>query len=671
MEAFFRPATMLMNRLHYTGKFFLLGTVVALVMLVLLATIYAGLKRDIDAAENELTGLRILRPLNLMVQHMQQHRGLSSGVLNGNEGMKARRADKEKDADAALTELEKLLSPTLRERAAWRQLNSEWQAIRRDGLSWTAPENLKRHSEMIAGALLFMVDVADETQLTADPYEDTHYFMDIVVAKMPAMLEPLGITRARGTGVLTRKELPLQLRVDISTLINQMSSTLKAQNDNLTRAMHYAPHLEPSLSGPTKEFSAGAEKIFTLVREDILGERFATPAQDYFAQTTQVIDLGYKIMFETLLPQFEKQLEVRREAAWRSLGFNLGISVLIMAVVGYLGIGAYYSVIASVDVFSRGAQRLAGGDLTVEFHTAGNDELHAAGRAFNEMAMALHQMLGRIQNDVLTLRSEAERLTDSSQRISGSASAQSDAASSMATAVEQMTVGIDRISNNAQEAQNCSRQSDAVAVEGGRIVGNMVDDIRDIAATVNQAASSVEALGRQSGTISAIVDTIRDIADQTNLLALNAAIEAARAGEAGRGFAVVADAVRKLAERTAKSTQEITGMIGAIQGGTETAVGSMKHGVGRVAAGVEQAQQAGTAITQIKTQSQRVVEAISEISVALREQTAASAEIARSVESIAKMAEENNAAANTNADTAASLRRLAETIGQEVGRFRT
>ena len=670
MRTFFRPATVLMNRLRYTSKFFMLGTAVALVMLILLATVYLNLKRDIDTAEQELAGLQVLKPLNRMAQTMQQHRGLSSGVLNGNEAMKERRAAKEQEVEAAIAATEAVLTPAMRALPAWGRIGQDWQAIRRDGLGWAPPENLKRHSEMIDRLLSFMVEVADTSQLTLDPVMDTYYFMDTVVSKMPAMLEPLGITRARGTGVLTRKELSPQLRIDISALIAQMSGTLRAQNENLAKVVRYAPALQGALSGPAQEFSTGAEKIFALVREDILGEKFATPPQEYFALTTQVIDLGYKMMFETLIPQFEQQLQARKAAAERSLAFNLGLSVLVMGLVGYLGIGTYYSVMQSVEVFSRGAHRLADGDLTVEFHTEGRDELHDAGRAFNEMAAALRQMLGRIQSDVVTLRMAAEQLATSSQQISVSTSAQSDSASSMAAAVEQMTVGVDHISRNAQDAQDCSRQSDAVAAEGAGIVNDVVGDIRDIAETVNQTADAVEALGRQSEEISAIVGTIKDIADQTNLLALNAAIEAARAGEAGRGFAVVADEVRKLAERTTKSTQEIAAMISAIQSGTETAVVSMKRGVDRVATGVEQAQHAGSTIAQVQVQSQRVVEAVSEISVALREQAAASTEIAQNVERIAQMAEENNAAASGNAATADSLRRLAETINQEVSRFR-
>ena len=671
MQSLFTPAVALMNRLRYASKFLLLVVAVGVVILVLLFTILVNLNKEIDVAEDELAGLQMLKPANRMVQFMQQHRGLSSGVLNGNEAMKDRRAAKEKEVADALSATDAAISPKLRQSPRWQQIRQEWETIRSQGLGWTPQENIKRHSAMIEKALIFMVDVADESSLTLDPVMDTYYFMDTVVTKMPAMLEPLGVTRARGTGVLTKKELSPQMRLDLAASLALMAGTLRAQNENLEKVALYSPTLQGVLSGPSKEFSDGVERIFSLVRDDILGEKFATDPKDYFAQTTQVIDLGYKVMFDTLIPQFEQRLKAREDEARKVLFLNIALALFVMLIVSYLLFGMYYSVINSVNNFSQGARRLAAGDLTTQFLIDGNDELHAAGRDFNEMGAAFRQLIARVQVDIQMLRSAAEQLAASSQQISSGTSMQSDSASAMAAAVEEMTVGVDHIARNAQDAQVYSSESDVVAEQGGRIVEDVVSEIQGIASTVNQSAMAVEALGNQSHEISTIVGTIKEIADQTNLLALNAAIEAARAGESGRGFAVVADEVRKLAERTAKSTQEIAAMIDAIQSGTSTAVSSMKLGVDRVAAGVEQAQRAGEAILQVKSRSRQVRDAVADISTALREQSSASTEIARNVESIAQMAEENNAAASGNAATADNLRELAATLSDEVARFKT
>ncbi len=671
MQTFFLPAIHLMNRLRYQRKFMLLGTIVGIVVVVLLATVYSNLQQAIDTADQELAGLQMLKPLNRMTQFMQQHRGLSSGVLNGNEAMREKRAAKEKEVSTVFAEAEAILSPTLRDNATWKSISADWSAISTEGLNWPAPDNLKRHTAMIAKVLVLMVDVADETTLTLDPVIDTYYFMDTLVIKMPAMLEPLGISRARGTGVLAAKALSFDMQRGFIGLLQEMTATLRQQNSNLEKVMRFAPHLQPVLSGATRQFSDDVEKVFALIQSDILEEKFETPPQDYFALTTQVIDQGYKVMFETLIPQFEQQLKARKASAQNMLLAQLGLAVVIVLLSLYLSIGTYYSVIGSVEIFSNGARRLAEGDLTAEFTTDGADELHAAGQDFNNMATAFRNMLGRIKQDVGELHAAVDQLASSSQQISSSTSAQSDSASSMAASVEEMTVGIDHIAQNAREAQDYSRESDVVAANGGRIVEGVVNEIQGIANTVNQSARVVEELGMQSDQISVIVGTIKDIADQTNLLALNAAIEAARAGEMGRGFAVVADEVRKLAERTTKSTQEIAQMIGAIQSGTSNAVVSMKSGVERVALGVEHARQAGNTISQVQAHSRKVVDAVSEISVALREEASVSTQIAQNVEHIAQMAEENNAAAAGNATTAQNLRQLARNLSEEVGRFKT
>jgi methyl-accepting chemotaxis protein len=197
-----------------------------------------------------------------------------------------------------------------------------------------------------------------------------------------------------------------------------------------------------------------------------------------------------------------------------------------------------------------------------------------------------------------------------------------------------------------------------------------VADIQAIADTVNAAADLIRGLEQHSQEISNVVSVIKEVADQTNLLALNAAIEAARAGEQGRGFAVVADEVRKLAERTSSSTQEIANTIVTMRNSAGDAVASIETVVEKVNQGVITAQEANNAIRQIGESSRAAVAMVEEITSAIREQGSATNNIAIQVEKIAQMSEESSAAAGHSADAAKDLDRLATGMQQIVSTYK-
>lgn len=167
----------------------------------------------------------------------------------------------------------------------------------------------------------------------------------------------------------------------------------------------------------------------------------------------------------------------------------------------------------------------------------------------------------------------------------------------------------------AQLAHDIAKETDVSADHGTRTVAQTVAVVADIASELANVAEQIEGLNKQSEQITSIVQVIRSIADQTNLLALNAAIEAACAGEQGRGFAVVADEVRQLASRTSQATQEINGVVQQNQSLARNAVSSMATTQERARQSVDLANQAGEVIREIRSESQRVVEAVAQFSV--------------------------------------------------------
>ncbi|MCU1724023.1 methyl-accepting chemotaxis protein [Pseudomonas sp. 5P_5.1_Bac1] len=183
-----------------------------------------------------------------------------------------------------------------------------------------------------------------------------------------------------------------------------------------------------------------------------------------------------------------------------------------------------------------------------------------------------------------------------------------------ATVITEQVNQENAVAQAADIAYSNSVATDESARRATEVVTQTVEVMRGLETYMQDAASGIEALDKQSQIIGSIIKTISDIAGQTNLLALNAAIEAARAGEQGRGFAVVADEVRQLASRTSSATEEIARVVQQNEQLAKAAVDIIDSSKRQAEQGLALAGQTGTVIVEIQDGAQKVVNAVGQFS---------------------------------------------------------
>ena len=268
----------------------------------------------------------------------------------------------------------------------------------------------------------------------------------------------------------------------------------------------------------------------------------------------------------------------------------------------------------------------------------------ATARAETARKEGLLDAATQLEGVVTVIASASEELSAQIEQSSRGADQQAHRIADTATAVEEMNATVIEVAKNAGAGANLSASAQSKARDGEQITARCRQAMDEVQAETMELKSSMDTLSVHAQAINEIMTVISDIADQTNLLALNAAIEAARAGEAGRGFAVVADEVRKLAEKTMASTQDVGRAIQAIQNSSMEGVKRMDMAVGKVNLAAGLAADSGNALTEILALSEQTADQVRSIATASEEQSASSEEIARSVEHVNTIAAETSQA---------------------------
>ncbi|WP_404302439.1 methyl-accepting chemotaxis protein [Paenibacillus sp. DP01] len=355
------------------------------------------------------------------------------------------------------------------------------------------------------------------------------------------------------------------------------------------------------------------------------------------------------------------------------------IVVLVIAaiIIGVLAMWLINSILKPIHRLRNSMDAISQGNLSINVATNSTDEIGELSRYFQQMVDNLRNMIREIQAMTGNLSASSQELaagaeqttraiehvTIAIQDVAAGSERQVDSAKDNQKRVSGMSADITAMTDTMAEMTTYSAQAIQASDAGSEHIGNSVISIDGIRTTVEELDTIVSALSDRSGRIGTIVTVITEIASQTNLLALNASIEAARAGEHGKGFAVVATEVRKLAENSAYSAQQIREQIQGIQSGVSEALVAMESAKERVTEGINSIDLSGRSFSRIRRAVAKSAKQLDNVAASTAGVANGTNAVVSSMEEITRIAEE--AASHTETVSAAAEEQLASM--EEIG----
>ena len=673
MKSLFRPATLIMDSFRYSAKFGLIFGVILIPLVVLNTMLVSSIDDTVDFLKNEQQGLAYLKVARLPIEHIQQHRGMTSAYLNGNKEFHDRILQKRGDVEkhlASLGEIDKKLGSAMATGNRMQAILSQWNTIKGNSLSAAPGDNIKAHGALIADILGLMSQVADTSEITLDPTLDSYYLGDALINRLTNLTENMGKARAVGSGAAAAGKFTPAAYTKLAVLTENIKNYNNDLSKGLAAAFDFNPELKKVLGDQVRANNDAIKKMETMLREDLLDIGAITISSDtVFNTATQAISKTYAL-FDAIVPVLDGLFAERITSNQSDEISEIAISVLVVLIIAYLFAGLYFSVNESVQRMHNATQQLAGGELTARVNLTSRDEMNDIAHSFNQMAEGFSDTVQGIMASSAQLAAASEEMSAVTLQTSQGIQNQQSQTDQLATAMNEMAATVQEVARHAVEAAGAASKANDESANGRQVVNDAVNTIDALSEAISRAAEAIQRVETDSDRIGSVLDVIRGIADQTNLLALNAAIEAARAGEQGRGFAVVADEVRTLAGRTQSSTQEIQQMIESLQTGSKEAVQLMEQSREQAQSGVEQTAKAGDALTAIADEVVRINDMNTQIASAAEEQGAVAEEINRNVVTINQVGDESAQGAEQTARASEDLAKLATDLQQMVAQFK-
>ncbi|HMW17092.1 MAG TPA: methyl-accepting chemotaxis protein [Accumulibacter sp.] len=448
--------------------------------------------------------------------------------------------------------------------------------------------------------------------------------------------------------------------VDASTRAKQLANgdpALQKLNEQLAESWPALVTVRTRLADLAKTDSS--EAIAQLNRDE-------TPAwRQIRKQLLEEIERLEKVVTETKVYARQQSSQSQRNTL-----IMFGLTGLLMVAASYFFGRSLRQPLGELEG-SMGQLASGEGDLRRRLPVQGDNELGRISGNFNRFVGDLETTVQGLHRFVGQLGQSSSALSGQTGQLLSATSEQSSAAAAIAHEIDSLSASIAEVADSADRVRSLSNLSLTATNDSEQQLQQQFQQLARLEEAVQQIAASVADYIASTQTIARLTDEVRAIANQTNLLALNAAIEAARAGEQGRGFAVVADEVRKLAEKSASSADEINVTTASINSKSDTLQTVVQEGLNALV----DSRESLAAVERCLQEGRRAVseahQGIDSITASVGMQRKASTDIVGNVERIAQLAGANNSCAQHTARSSSEFEELARAISHTVSHFKT